>query len=56
MPHVDRLAGTRKGAFILRADRSRRKWEFVNREQARELSLPLRVYNEVQIICALSGG
>ena len=44
MPQVNLLAGTRKGAFIQRADRSRRQ---------RETSDSLFLGN---IICALSGG
>jgi molybdopterin converting factor small subunit len=29
---------------------------FVNREQVRDLAVPLRVSDEVMIVCALSGG
>ena len=60
---VELLIGTRKGAFILRSDiideqdRIREHINIlVNQDQAKDLRIPLHQSDEIQIICALSGG
>jgi molybdopterin converting factor small subunit len=62
---VTLLVGTRKGAFIFRADAAQKKWQLdgphflgniVNGKMAERLDRALVCGDEVMIVAALSGG